>query len=578
MRGTTAVPLARTLEELAALATIRGDAAEAMLLLRGAQLARERGVDTDAALGPLLESPDAIAGIEPQLLTQLRHMYEAGAWVLLESAIADLPADLRWLFESGAVTVPQLAALHSMLGTVSAADLADAVERQAVRTIAGLDASIEFAVASALPTLRSPIPRVPLGRATGIVEPIAERLRVHPGVTGVSPVGSLRRGMETVGDIELVAPAVDPRTAIDELVRLPGLVRVLHRSDRRLYLRMERAQVGVRFPSPDRAGALLLHLTGSPAHIAALRHLARERGDRLSADGLHREGAADPIAGTEEAIYGALGLPFIPPEIREGADEIDAARRGALPSLLAPADIRGDLHMHTTFSDGRDTVDAMVAASRALGYEYVAITDHSPQSAAARTLSLDGVRRQADEVAAAREKYPDIAVLHGCEVDILADGRLDFSDRVLERFDIVLASLHERAGQSPDQLLKRYISAVRHPLVHVITHPTNRLVPYRPGYDIDYDRLIETATAAGTILEIDGAPAHLDMDGALARRAAAAGAVIAVNSDCHRADMLRRHMQFGVTTARRGWVEARHVLNTRPLADVRRAIARKRAG
>jgi DNA polymerase (family 10) len=217
-----------------------------------------------------------------------------------------------------------------------------------------------------------------------------------------------------------------------------------------------------------------------------------------------------------------------------------------------------------------------VLACAALGYEYLAITDHSQRSAAMRNLTLDGVARQADEIAALRERHPQIAILHGCEVDILPDGSLDFPDRILEQFDVVLASLHEHAGHSPDQLLARYLKAMAHPLVSVITHPTNRLVPHRPGYDLDYARLIAAAVETRTVLEIDGAPAHLDMDGRLARQAITAGATVAIDSDCHRADMLGRQMGLGLLMARRGWVESRHVLNTRPLADVRAAIAAKR--
>jgi DNA polymerase (family 10) len=232
--------------------------------------------------------------------------------------------------------------------------------------------------------------------------------------------------------------------------------------------------------------------------------------------------------------------------------------------------------MHTEWSDGRDSVATMVEAAAALGYEYIAITDHSPHSAATRNLTADAVARQAEEIAALRERHPGLTLLHGCEVDILADGRLDFRDTILERFDIVLASLHERHGHSPDQLLARYIAAMRHPLVSMITHPTNRLIPYRPAYELDYDRLFEAAVETKTLIEIDGAPAHLDLDGALARRAIAAGAKVAIDSDCHRAEMLNRQMEFGVMTARRGWVEARHVVNTRPWSEVRAFIAAKR--
>ncbi len=283
-------------------------------------------------------------------------------------------------------------------------------------------------------------------------------------------------------------------------------------------------------------------------------------------------------ASTEQEIYSALGLPFIPPEIRAGDGEIAAAASGTLPRLVERVDIRGDLHMHSSWSDGRDTIESMVAACAALGYEYMAITDHSPHSAASRNLSIDGVKKQADELAAIRERHPGIVILHGCEVDILPDGKLDFPDRVLERFDIVLASLHEAAGHGPDQLLKRYLAALRHPLVALITHPTNRLVPSRAGYALDYDQLFAAAVETGTMLEIDGAPTHLDLDGSLARRAVAAGATVAIDSDCHRADMLDRQMRFGVTMARRGWVEAGHAINTRPLAAVREFIAAKRGG
>jgi DNA polymerase (family 10) len=233
--------------------------------------------------------------------------------------------------------------------------------------------------------------------------------------------------------------------------------------------------------------------------------------------------------------------------------------------------------MHTDFSDGRDTVEAMVKQCVSLGYEYLAITDHSPHSASSRNLSTDSVKRQAEDIAGLRERYPQVAILHGCEVDILPDGRLDFSDRVLERLDIVIVSLHEGAGHSPEHLLQRYVGAMRHPLVTLITHPTNRLLPYRAGYDIDYDRLFAEAVETRTVLEIDGAPAHLDLHGALARRAVAAGATVAVNSDCHRAEMLEQQMQLGITTARRGWVEPRHVLNTKPIDEIRSLIAAKRA-
>jgi DNA polymerase (family X) len=573
-----AVPLSRTLEQLAVLAGIRGDAAETHLFSRAAAVVREHGLAPDSDPALLLHGLSA-SGTDGEVCQLLEHVLEAGGWVLMESAIADLPADLRWLFESGALTIEQLAALHHGLGATSAADLRAAVEEHAIRSVPGLDASVERAVGAALAGLRQAVPRIPLGRATAMADPLMAQLRSLPGIGEVSPAGSLRRGQDTVGDVEIVVSSADPSSAIEEVLRHPGIVRVLHRSSRRVYVLLERAQIGIRFVEPAVFGSTLLNLTGSATHVAALGALARDRGWRLRVDGLQPGDTALPaIAGAEEAIYAALDLPFIPPEIRENGDEIVAAQRRALPQLVSQSDLRGDLHVHSTWSDGNDSIEAMVNGCRALGYQYVAVADHSPRAPSSHNLSVRDVAAQADEIAALREKYTDIAILHSCEVDILADGTLDLHDRVLERFDLVLVSLHDRAGHGREQLRRRYLRAMRHPLVTLVTHPTNRLVGQQAPYDLDCDQLFAAAAQTGTALEIDGSPAHLDLDGVLARRATAEGAMLAISSDAHRARSLKRHMQLGITTARRGWVEPRHVINAQPLEELRALVARKRAG
>jgi DNA polymerase (family 10) len=554
---------------------MRGDRHEAALWARAIDLVRAHGIESEDDAGPLFEHPPG--DVDPDVLKRLRQMYEAGGWVLVESAIADLPADLRWLFESGAVTIEQLAAIHDALGVTSAADLWALVNEQRLRALPGVEPGVEAAIAAALPSLRARIPRIPLGRAVAVAELVLEPLRQTPGVAWAIPAGSLRRGQDMVGDIEILAPTDRPAEAIETLLGLESSSQVLHRSERRVYFLSDRVQVGVRLPQPSNAGADLLYLSGSRAHFEGLQAHAAAGGWALTAGGLRAADGTLTPAAEESVIYRALGLPVIPPEIRNGDGEIALAARGALPALVSRGDIRGDLHMHTLWSDGRDPIEAMVEGCRALGYEYMAITDHSPHSAAARNLTLDGVKKQAEEIARLRERYPDVTILHGCEVDILPDGRLDFPDKVLEQLDIILASLHERAGHGPDQLMARYASAMRHPLVTLITHPTNRIVPSRPGYDLDYDRLFETAVETRTVVEIDGSPSHLDLDGALARRAVAAGATVSIDSDCHRSKMLGRQMDLGIFTARRGWVEPRHVLNTRSLADVRSLIAAKRA-
>jgi DNA polymerase (family 10) len=571
------VPLHRTLDQLALLASMRGDAADEAIFRRAAATIRALNIMSEADAGPLFEAPPQ--DIDPEVLKRLRQIYEAGGWVLVESALADLPSDLRWLYESGAVTIEQLASLHSGLGWTAASDIAAGVNEHRIRELPGFDADTEAAITAALPTLRALVPRIPLGRASAVAEATIARLRSVPDVEWALPAGSLRRGQDMVGDIEVVAAAERPVDAIAALVAAADEAeppRVLHRSERRLYVLTDRMQVGVRFPASANAGTTLLLQTGSVRHLDALRARAATLGWRLTTDGLVLADGTIRPARTEAEIYDALGLPFIAPEIRNGDDEVSRASHGDLPALVARSDIRGDLHMHSLWSDGRDPIESMVQACGALGYEYLAITDHSPNSAASRNLTTDGVGKQAEEIAALRERYPEIAILHGCEVDILRDGRLDFPDTVLGRFDIVLASLHDAAGHSPEQLLKRYVSAMRHPLVTIITHPTNRMVPHRRGYALDYDQLFALAVEHRTVLEIDGAPSHIDLDAALAKRAVAAGATVSINSDCHRAEWLDRQMELGVITARRGWVEPRHVLNTRPLAAVRAFIAAKR--
>jgi DNA polymerase (family 10) len=395
-------------------------------------------------------------------------------------------------------------------------------------------------------------------------------------VNWAEPAGPLRRGQDLIDSIEVVASANNPTTVLDALAAWAGAARVRYREAQRIDLVIDDTQVAVHSRPPGNAAALLLELTGSRTHLDRLRRLAADRRLTLDAEGLHAADGKPGVSSTEADIYTALDLPFIPPELREDGEEIDAALANRLPLLVSRADIRGDLHMHTHWSDGRDSIEAMVAQSIALGYEYLAITDHSTHSAASRNLSLDDVKRQADEIAALRERYAQIAILHGAEVDILANGELDFPERLLREFDIVLASLHDRAGHSPTELLGRYETALMHPLVSIVTHPMNRSGPERPGYDLDVDRLFELAVDTGTVLEVDGAPSHLDLEASLARRAVQAGVMLSIDSDAHRTEMLERHMTLGLLTARRGWVEPKNVLNARSYAEVSDFLARKR--
>lgn len=395
----------------------------------------------------------------------------------------------------------------------------------------------------------------------------------------LTPVGSLRRFAPDIGDVSLLgvtAPAQQP-LLLDAFSRLPSVTAVLERHPSSITVSTARGAATLHVATPEHAGSAMVWHTGSRGHTGQLQLRARHRGLTFHG-GMLKTGGTEVSAPTEDDFYHRLDLPYIAPELREGVDEIEAAERDALPGLVTDLHIRGDLHMHSTWSDGRDSIDDMVQAARDLGYEYMAMTDHSERAMAARTLTADGIARQRDEIEEVRQRHPGIHVLWGVEVDIMRDGSLDFDDRILSQFDIVLASLHDHGGQEPAILLDRYLAAVRHPLVSIITHPAHRSPAYSDGYDLDFDRLFTSAYESGTALEIDGAPGHLDMDGLLARRAVSAGVTVTIDSDCHRRDALARQMRFGLGTARRGWVEPQHVLNTRDIAAVKAFVAHKRGG
>lgn len=563
-------PIASQIDRLALLAGIRGNDQTRDEYRRLAALVRRSCATSNADLGALLARPE----LETETRRNLEAIHVAGAWVLVEAGIADLPADLRALVDTGTVTLEQLGLLHDSLGIVTAADIDAALEQGAIEALLGDDGVV--AVRAAISQLRAVPAGIPLGRADALAQRVLACLRARSGGAWALPVGSLRRGEEMVGGIGILAPGAG-RNALDDIAALEDVQAVRHRSPQRLSVVMNGTQVDIRTPSALAGEAALLYLTGSRAHVAALQHRAGHAGLRLGIDGL-RTPDGRTVATHEEEIYKALDLPFIAPELRGGDSILDEAGRGRLPQLITRSDIRGDLHLHTHWSDGRDSVDAMVGACVALGYEYMAITDHSPSSSASRSLTLDAVSRQADEIALARETYPQIEILHGCEVDILSDGRLDFPDHVLRRFDVVLASLHDRAGQAPTRLLHRYLSAMRHPLVSIITHPANRQVPRRPGYELDFATLFEAAVETRTVLEIDGAPTHLDLDATLARQAAAANVMLSIDSDAHRTESLDAHMRLGLLLARRGRVEPRHVLNARPYRQVKGILTAKRRG
>ena len=421
--------------------------------------------------------------------------------------------------------------------------------------------------------------RIPLGRADMLAS-MAVREAHQAGLPAddIVPVGGVRRYAPAVDGAVLLAVTDDARREefLAGFARLAFVRSVVGSSASSVRVSTDRGLVEVHVSRPETAGAALVWHTGTRRHTKWLQARAETLGLQFAHGRLERTGGIPVLVPDEQTFYRLLDLPYIAPELREGEDEVDAADGGRLPSLVTTLHIRGDLHMHTTWSDGRDSIMHMVLSSRQLGYEYVAITDHSERSWASRKLLSLEVPLQREEIDTVRSHAPGIEILHGVEVDIMPDGSLDFTDETLEGFDIVLASLHDANGQDGRRLTDRYLQAMRHPLVNVITHPANRSPALSDGYELDFDRLFEVAVETGTAMEIDGAPGHLDMDGRVARRAADAGVTIVINSDCHRAEALGRQMSFGIGTARRGWVGPEQVLNTLGIDGVRQFVARKR--
>jgi len=463
------------------------------------------------------------------------------------------------LFDSGVISSHDADVLLRERGIATVADLQASETREEIDQLLGT-ATASRLISSARDFSQRTL--VTLGRATDILESFESLIRDHcPSLRNLTGAGDIRRCEPLVSGLALIGCAADPPAIVEQICSLEGVEAVLHRASKRAMVVWRQSEIDVRVVGPEEYGSVLFSTTGVVKHTEAVT--ARRKPGGPAAD--------------EEQIYREAGLPFIAPELRNATGEIEAAASGQLPVLVERADIRGDLHMHSIFSDGQDTLEAMVAACARIGYEYIAITDHSEAAATSRTVSRYQLPRQRDEINRLKGLYPQITILHGIEVDIMPDGGLDFDDAVLETLDIVLASLHDPARQDPATLTRRCLAAINHPLVNVITHPANQLVGRRGGYALDFDAVYAAAAATGTALEIDGAPSHLDLDGEHARAAVAAGVTVTIDSDCHRAAALERQMRFGIGTARRGWVERGDVLNARPLHEVRAFIEAKRS-
>jgi DNA polymerase (family X) len=468
--------------------------------------------------------------------------------------------------------------LHDEIGVDSLDALRAAVEDGRLRGLRGFGLKAEENLRRVLAEVDEdgPARRVVLSRAIDTAGQVVEALRAHPAADRVEAAGSLRRWADSVKDIDIIATASDPAALAGSLRELPIVEAVQNAGDAGARVSTHSGmKIDLKVVEPDQFGNVLQHFTGSKAHNVALREAAVRRGLHVSEYGILDDATGETLrCPTEEQVYAALDLQWIPPELREGRGELEAAATGSLPALVELEDLRGDLHCHTTTSDGKQTAEEMAVAARERGMSYLAITDHSASHGFGDHVTPDELRARIDEIRSLNERLEGIELLIGTESNILPDGSPDYADDLLAELDWVIASVHTSFAMGRNEMTDRVVAAVEHPLIDAIGHPTGRKIETRAPYDIDMERVIEAAARTGTMIEINASPDRRDMNEIHAREAARAGVRVLVNSDAHSVRNFEL-LRYGIATARRAWLTADDVANTRPWAEF--APLRKRA-
>jgi DNA polymerase (family 10) len=514
------------------------------------------------------EDLDALPGIGADLAGKIAEIVATGTCEQLERLRKEVPPAITELLAIPRLGPKRVRALHDELGIETLPELLSAAREGRIGQVKGFGAKMEQQILEAAAARLAQERRFKLPVALQVSDALLSELKAVPGVRQAVAAGSLRRMRDTVGDLDLLVTTQRGSAVMDRFTGSPDVQRILSKGGTRASVVMRSGlQVDLRSVRPASFGAAWLYFTGSKAHNIALRRLAQEAGLKLNEYGLFR--GNQPVAGESEAsVYRALGLPFIEPELREDRGEIEAARGHRLPRLVRLADLRGDLHSHTKDSDGNDTLQAMAEAARARGLQYLAVTEHSKRLAMARGLDADRLARQIDRIDALNATLEGIVLLKGVEVDILEDGRLDLPDAVLGRLDLVVGAIHHRFDLPPDRQTDRLLRAMDHPHFSILAHPTGRLIDERPPYDIDLPRVIHRARERGCFLELNAHPARLDLTDLACRMARDEGVLVSINSDAH-STLEFDNLALAVGQARRGWLRAGDVLNTRNLEALR---------
>ena len=564
--------IARTFEEIADLLDI-GDANPFRIRAyrNAARIIGELQLDLSTAISRGEDLPK-LPGIGEDLSGKIREIATTGRCALLERLRKAFPPAITELLKVPGLGPKRVKTLYHDLDVQTLEQLHRAALDRRIRSLHGFGEKTEANILEAVKVRLSKSRRFKLAVAAQYADALAAYLRRSAGVKSVVVAGSLRRMRDTVGDIDILATADAGSDVMARFARYGEVKEVLSRGDTRSSVVLKSGiQVDVRVVPQQSYGAALHYFTGAKAHNLAIRRLAQEKGLKLNEYGVFK--VKKRVAGdTEESVFAAVGLPFIPPELREDHGEIEAARAGRLPRLVELDDLKGDLHSHTKWTDGHGTIREMALAAKARGLGYLAITDHSRRLTVARGLDPERLRRQADEIETAA--VPGIALLKGIEVDVLEDGTLDLPDSVLRELDLVIAAVHSKFDLSRERQTERILRALDHPLVSMLAHPVGRLIGAREPYDVDMLKVIRKAAARGCFLELNAHPERLDLLDTHCRMAKDEGVLVAINSDAHSIEQFD-NLKYGVGQARRGWLEKGDVANTRPLPELRALLAKK---
>ena len=552
--------IAASFDEIADLLELAGDNP---FKIRAYRRAAEAVRSLDEPVGEVLRhDQSAIPGIGDALRSKIWEMESAGRMEYLERLRAEIPAAIVVLTQVPGIGPRTAWRLHESLGIEDVASLLAAARAGRIREMPGFGAKTEANIIRAIQSMQSAGGRKPLYMALPLAEQIVNELLEVSGVEHAGAGGSIRRRRDTIGDIDIIAATYDTRRLMERFASLDVFQEITSMGPSRASA-VTRSQIRCDLWAvpPESYWTGLHHVTGSKDHHVRVRGIAGKMGLLINERGVFRDSDGQAITiESEDAIYSLLGMSYIAPELREDRGEVQAALAGTLPAIIDGHSIRGDLHLHTSWSDGGASIDDMARAAQAIGYDYIAITDHSRSLGVAHGLSTERVLQQIDEVRKANARVGGIRILAGAEVDILKDGSLDFPDEILERLDVVVASIHSGFRQDRDTITGRIVAAMHSPHVDILGHPTGRLLARRPGYEVDIDTVIREAARTGTALEINSYPDRLDLCDEHARAARDAGVMISVNTDSHACEELS-NIQYGVWVARRAWLEPRHVVN-----------------